>query len=81
MKKNISKNIFALKNRTAVVTGGVGILGKYFCEGLASFGANVVVVDQDERVCSKFGTALVNILAPRIALGLRANRSFKRPRL
>ncbi|OGX12926.1 MAG: short-chain dehydrogenase [Omnitrophica bacterium RIFOXYB12_FULL_50_7] len=58
MKKNAYKNIFDLKGRTAVVTGGVGILGKHFCEGLASFGAHVVVVDQLERDCSKFAVFL-----------------------
>ena len=58
MKKHIDKGIFSLKGRTAVVTGGVGILGKHFCGGLASYGANLVVVDRDERVCVKFAAML-----------------------
>ena len=42
----IDKNtLFDLTGRTAIVTGGGGILGKHFCQGLAEFGANVVVVD------------------------------------
>jgi len=39
------KGLFDLQNKTAVVTGGVGILGQHFCSGLAESGANVVVVD------------------------------------
>lgn len=58
MKKNVYKDIFDLKGRTAIVTGGVGILGKHFCEALASFGANVVVVDQVESACLKFAAFL-----------------------
>lgn len=42
------KKKFDLHGKTAVVTGGVGILGKHFSAGLAEFGANVVIVDLDE---------------------------------
>lgn len=41
--------LFELNGRTAIVTGGAGILGAYFCKGLAAHGANVVVVDIDEE--------------------------------
>ncbi|HIO72601.1 MAG TPA: SDR family oxidoreductase, partial [Flavobacteriales bacterium] len=37
------------KGRTAVITGGAGILGKHFSEGLASCGSHVVVVDLNEK--------------------------------
>jgi len=37
--------MFELKGKTALVTGGSGILGKHFCSGLAEAGANVAVVD------------------------------------
>lgn len=48
--KNTSfKKQFELNNKVAVVTGGIGILGKRFCAGLAEFGAKVAVVDLDER--------------------------------
>ena len=40
-----SLGLFDLSSKSAMVTGGCGILGKYFCEGLASHGANVAVVD------------------------------------
>jgi NAD(P)-dependent dehydrogenase (short-subunit alcohol dehydrogenase family) len=47
--KNTSfRGQFELNNKVAVVTGGIGILGKRFCAGLAEFGAKVAVVDLDE---------------------------------
>lgn len=39
------KNLFDLSGKTAIVTGGIGILGRRFCRGFAEFGANVAVVD------------------------------------
>lgn len=36
---------FKLTGKTAIVTGGAGILGSHFCRGLADAGANVAVVD------------------------------------
>ena len=41
------KDLFDLTGRTAVVTGGCGILGRRFAEGLAEFGANVALLDLD----------------------------------
>ena len=37
--------LFSLAGKTALVTGGAGILGRRFCAGLAQHGANVAVVD------------------------------------
>lgn len=37
--------LFDLSGRTAIITGGAGIVGSQCCKGLAAFGANVVVVD------------------------------------
>ena len=51
-------NIFSLKDRVAVVTGGLGIQGKEFCKGLAESGANVVVVDLDEQKVKEFASLL-----------------------
>ena len=36
---------FRLDGKTAIITGGAGILGKHFCSGLADAGANIAVVD------------------------------------
>jgi NAD(P)-dependent dehydrogenase (short-subunit alcohol dehydrogenase family) len=37
--------MFSLAGKVAVVTGGAGILGRHFCNGLAQCGADVAVVD------------------------------------
>lgn len=42
------KNIMGLDKKVAVVTGGSGLLGKEFCQGLAEFGANVIIADINE---------------------------------
>ncbi|HEY8963355.1 MAG TPA: SDR family oxidoreductase [Alphaproteobacteria bacterium] len=39
------KNLFDLTGKVAIVTGGAGILGRGFCEGLAAHGAKVAMVD------------------------------------
>jgi NAD(P)-dependent dehydrogenase (short-subunit alcohol dehydrogenase family) len=52
------RDLFELKGRTAIVTGGLGILGRRFCRGLADFGANVVVADLDEPAAAKFAEEL-----------------------
>lgn len=40
---------FSLKGKTAVVTGGAGILGTHFCETLKSAGARVVCLDMTKN--------------------------------
>jgi len=59
-KKNNYANLFNLRGKTAVVTGGLGILGKCFCTGLAEFGANVVIIDIDEKAVKEFANELSN---------------------
>ncbi|WP_435627915.1 SDR family oxidoreductase [Candidatus Ferrigenium straubiae] len=59
MSETFNPEWFSLKGKTAIVTGGVGILGKPFCRGLAEFGANVAVVDLDESKCRAFADELI----------------------
>lgn len=52
------KKLFDLKGRVAVVTGGVSGLGHQMAEGLAEFGADLVIASRREKkcmeVCKKF---------------------------
>lgn len=59
MNKSYNQKWFGLEGKAAVVTGGVGILGKPFCRGLAEFGANIAVVDLDEKTCAAFAEELM----------------------
>jgi len=50
--------MFSLKNKTAIVTGALGLLGKKHCEALAAAGANVVVADINESAAESFAQSL-----------------------
>lgn len=58
MKTASYKNKFDLSGKTAIVTGGVGMLGRHFCSGLAEHGANTAVVDLDESIAKEFAEKL-----------------------
>lgn len=46
------KKLFDLNDRTGIVTGGAGILGKKIVPGLLAYGANVVIADSDYQAAS-----------------------------
>ena len=52
------RDLFSLKGRTAVVTGGSGVLGTCCCHGLAAHGASVAVVDINESSASDLALSL-----------------------
>ena len=49
-------NLFCIKDKVVIITGGAGILGRGIGEYLAKQGAKIVILDRDENA----GTALVN---------------------
>ena len=49
---------FSLKDKVAVVTGGVGLLGTEFCKTLAEAGAAVIVVDLNGDAANKVADGL-----------------------
>lgn len=50
--------IFSLKNKTAIITGALGLIGKQHCKALSEAGANVVVTDIDKAKCDEFAKTL-----------------------
>lgn len=57
MKKNV-QSLFDLTGRTALVTGGAGLLGTEFCRTLAEAGAKVVVADRDAAAAEALASRL-----------------------
>ncbi|SFK81419.1 NAD(P)-dependent dehydrogenase, short-chain alcohol dehydrogenase family [Paenibacillus sp. 1_12] len=53
-------NYFNLSGRTAIVTGGLGLLGQRFCKALADCGAQVAVVDLDQAKVEDFAHELAD---------------------
>jgi len=54
----MSSELFSLKNKVAIVTGALGLIGKNHCAALSDAGANVMVADIDEKECKKFAESL-----------------------
>ncbi|WP_422193580.1 SDR family oxidoreductase [Psychrobacillus psychrotolerans] len=50
---------FKLEGKTAIVTGGAGILGNHFCSGLADAGASVAVVDINIEEAQNVASSIV----------------------
>lgn len=52
------KDLFSVKEKVVVVTGGAGILGCSICSYLAEQGARVVVLDRDEKAGNELVEAI-----------------------
>lgn len=58
MSEPTYRGAFDLNGKTAVVTGGAGLLGPHFCAGLAESGARVAVVDVQDGKADELAQAL-----------------------
>lgn len=51
-------DLFSLKDKVAIVTGALGLIGKYHCKALANAGATVVAGDIDKKATEEFAHEL-----------------------
>lgn len=65
---------FNLKGRTAIVTGGAGLLGKEFCKTLAEAGAAVVVADLNQDTANQIVQELTDSGYTAAGFGLDVTR-------
>ncbi len=72
MTKGAYRRLFDLTGKAALVTGGLGILGRGFCAALADSGADVAVVDLDEAGARSFAAELAGTYGVR-TIGIAAD--------
>jgi len=54
------ENLFSLKDKIAIVTGALGLIGKNHCLALNNAGASVSMADLNEQKCVDFASEYLN---------------------
>ena len=54
------ENLFTLTGKTAIVTGGAGLLGSEFCRTIVSGGGQVVIADVDGVAAQRLAESLLS---------------------
>lgn len=57
---DVYRNLYTLQDKVAVVAGGAGGIGTAICEGLAAFGATVVVVDINQAAADRIAGEIID---------------------
>lgn len=65
------ESLFSLTGRTALVTGGAGLLGSQISTALAELGASVVVASRDQAKCQSFADGLAAQFPEQTFAGLK----------
>jgi NAD(P)-dependent dehydrogenase (short-subunit alcohol dehydrogenase family) len=64
-------NLFSLKDKVIIVTGGTGILGTSFCNAISCAGAIVIIIGRTQRKCDEAANTIKQNGGK--ALGIAAN--------
>ncbi|GAB3296057.1 SDR family oxidoreductase [Hymenobacter humi] len=73
-------DLFSLTNKTAIVTGACGLIGRQHCAALAAAGANVVVADLDFEACAAVAADLPGGMHQPLAVNVVSRESLVRAR-
>jgi len=71
-------NLFSLKDKIIIVTGGAGYFGKPICSALADAGADVIIASRNENKCRELSSELKlkNLRAEGMELDLASENSI-----
>ncbi len=76
-KSRANKELFDLKGKVAIITGGAGILGEQHAEALAEAGANIVLADVNKEKAEKLAQRVAKDYKVK-AIGLKVDISSKK---